>query len=72
MLSTRLACSSAVVAWTFALSLGSREAGPCSPKVLCRFFAEEREGPFHKQECREFPINLLRHYPPALFLPACN
>jgi len=27
---------------------------------------------FHKQECREFPINLLRHYPPALFLPACN
>lgn len=72
MLSTKLACSSAVVAWTFALSLGSRVAGPCSPKVVCYFFAEERKGPFHKQEYREFQVNLRRHYPPALFLPACN
>ena len=42
ILSKKLACSSAVVAWTFLLSLGSGVADPCSPKVLCRFLAEER------------------------------
>ena len=53
MVSTKLAYSSAVVAWPFALSLGSGVAGPYSPKVLCCFFAEERS--ISEQECREFP-----------------
>ena len=67
MLSKKLACSSAVVAWTFALSLRSEVADPVHPKNYT--VSLQRKGPFHKQGCREFPSHIKAL--PTCFFPAC-